>query len=453
MKTAMKVFLGLFLTSTILFLGNSTEAQPAATAPAETTVTPSAVDNTIAPASQAKLKEAVEKFNKSDIKGSLESLKELVIMEPKMRPPRLIHAQWFAQLKNEKAFRMCLEVAANESPNDPESFLLLGEIALQRGELMAAQLLFQQTESVLANYTSNPERQKNIVKKLMQDKLVLYQARGDWDQMQIVLGQLRELEGDSAEICQKIALTFFQKNEESNARQWLQHAEGLAGDKAVPADVFMARFYLGRNDVAKAKESLAAAQVSNPKSAEVMTLAIVIALSENNVETAWKNAQSLTSTRPNDLGVWKTYGNVALYRSDFTAAEQAFQKVIKEAPADYEAVNGLALALCEQKDVEKKKLALQYAATNIQKQENNREFLSTYGWCLYQLGQKDQALKALQHAAADGRSSQANAYYLAVILAEKNQKDQAKNLLQTILKGKQSFAKRDTAAQLLESLK
>lgn len=421
-------------------------------APAATATTADETKSELDAASQEKVKEAAEKFNKSDYTGSLNLLKELAEANPKITPARLIHAQWFAQLKNEKAVLLCLEAAAHENSDDPEAFLLLGEIAFKRGELMAAELLLDKAEVVLAAYKANPTRQKNLASKLLNTKNALYSARGDWDKAQNVLAQIQKVTGDSAELSQRIAYTFFQKKDDESARKWLEHSQQLAGEKGAPASAVMAQYYIARGDVEKAKENLALAEKSNPKSVYVLSLATNLALIDNNLDLAWTNAQKLLSEQPDNPQILKTYANVAMYRNDYANAEQAFQKATIAAPADVEAQNGLALALCEQQDPEKKKRALQYAVANIQKQNNNREFLVTYGWCLHQNGQKEEAMKVFQQAAADGRMSQAGAYYQAVIMMELGKKENAQKLLEAALASKKLFSTRSQAKALLKQI-
>lgn len=427
------------------------QESPAVSAPADQSAKKENDD--LDPASREKVKAALEKFTKSDFEGSLTILKELAAANPKVIAPRLIQAEWFRASKNERAFRVCLENATEESPADPGAFLILGELALQRGELTASELLFSKAETVLANYNANPDRKKSMGIKLLNDQASLAQVRGRWDQMQTILGELRKIQGDTPELCRLIGYSFFQKKEDDSARQWLQHADKISEGKGAPADAIMAQYYINRGDMEKAKASLAAAMAANPASVDVLKLSIMMALGEGDTETAWTNVQKLCSEKPDLLDAQKLYGNVALYRADYTAAEQAFQKVVNIAPADTEAANGLALALCEQQDPEKKKRAIQYASNNLQKQENNRDFLATYGWCLFQVGNLQNAITILQRSAADGRMSQAAAYYFSLIISkDASKKEQAAKLLQAALNNKQPFVKRKAAEELLKSL-
>ena len=213
----------------------------------------------------------------------------------------------------------------------------------------------------------------------------------------------------------------------------------------------MAQLYATRGDKEKTKASLDAALKANPKSTKVLLLSISSALSENELDSAWNLVQRLYK-EDKSADVLKTYGKVALFRSDFKSAEAAFQEAVRQNPLDTDASGGLALALCEQGDPDKCKRALQYAASNIQKQSNNRDFLATLGWTLYKAGQTDEAVKVLQQSIADGQINAASAYYFAVILHEKGQDDVAKQLLTAAVSTTPPVAKRGDAEKLLAEL-
>lgn len=423
-----------------------------AASPATDQSTISNPDQQMSPELKAKLQEAVDKFNKSDIAGSLKILNEMSQTNPEIIPPRLILAQWFSQLKNRNAVRVSLEMATEESPNDPEAYLLLAEISLQQGELTAAELLFQKGEQVLSQYSASADRKKALTISLLRGKMNLMQLRKRWAGMQQMLANLIQIQGESPELCRLIALSFFHQNQDAQARDWFVRADSLSKGEGMPADGMMAQFYISRGDLAKAKESISAAQKAYPKSTDVLSLSIMMAINENDLDAAWNLVQKLYQEDSKSLNVLKTMGNVALFRSDFAQAQQAFQEVVRQSPIDSEAVNGLALALCEQNDPEKKKLALQYATSNVQKQDNNREFLATLGWTLLQAGETDKAKQILQQSAADGQLNAATAYYFAVLLAQNQQNDEAKKLIEAALASKAPFFKRQAAVNLLNQL-
>lgn len=413
-------------------------------APAQGEVSLSAED-------QEKYRKALELFNKQDFSGSLDVLRDLAAGNPASRPPRIIVALWFSELQNPQAVRLSLEQATVESPEDPEAYFSLAEIALKDGSLTAAELLTLKGDEKLSKYTANPTRQKKLTRMSHTLKLSYANARQRWTDAQNAILGLIKLDGETAELDRLYARALFLQNQDDKARQALQRAEKLSNGEGLPTDAAMAQLYAARGDKESAKASLNAALKAHPKSTPVLLLSISDALSENNLDAAWSLVQRLYQEEKSP-DVLKTYGKVALFRSDFKSAEAAFQEAVRQNPLDTEATGGLALALCEQGDAEKNKRALQYAASNLQKQSNNRDYLATLGWTLYKSGQVDDAVKILQQSIADGQINAASAYYFAVILNERGQQDVAKQLLEAALSTAPPFAKRDEAQKLLDSI-
>ena len=399
---------------------------------------------------EATYKRALELFNKQDFAGSLAALQELYASNPAARPPRLIVARWFAELQNPQAVKLSLEQATVETPDDPEAYYSLAEFAIREGSFTAAELLTQRGDQALAKYDANPKRQKNMARTSNVVKLAYSNARKRWNDSLRAVAELIRIDGETAELDRAYARVLFQQKEDDKARQALQRAEKLDPD-GLPTDAAMAQLYATRGDKENAKASLDAALKANPKSTKVLLLSISSALSENELDSAWNLVQRLYKEEKS-AEVLKTYGKVALFRSDFKSAEAAFQEAVRQNPLDTDASGGLALALCEQGDPEKCKRALQYAASNIQKQSNNRDFLATLGWALYKAGQTDEAVKVLQQSIADGQINAASAYYFAVILHEKGQDDVAKQLLTAAVSTTPPFAKRGDAEKLLAEL-
>lgn len=409
----------------------------------------------LSPAEEAKYQEALQRFNSQNLAGALASLQELAASNPAATPPRLILARWFAELKNSKAVRTSLELATEESPNDPEAFLSLAEISLLEGSLTAAELLTLQGRRVLAQYDANPTRKQNLTRKAFTLQLAYSNARGRWAAAQEAIRALIQLDGETAELDRALGRVLFQQKQDAQAREMFVRADKLTpaaeAANALPADALISQLYAERGDLANAKKYLDAALQASPKSVPTLALSISTALEENDLETAWTRARQLYAN-DKSAAVLKIYGKVALFRSDYAQAEGAFQEVVRQNPLDAEAVAGLALALCEQDDAEKRKRAVQYATSNVQKQANNRDYLATLGWTLYRSGETDAAIQVLQQSVADGQINAAAAYYFAVALVEKGQTEAAKQLLNAALATKPPFAKRVAAAALAKQL-
>ena len=436
---------------TVAKVAQTPSARPTQTLPNA----PAADAPKLSPAEEAKYQEALQHFNSQNLAKALASLQELAASNPAATPPRLILARWFAELKNPKAVRTSLELATEESPNDPEAFLSLAEISLLEGSLTAAELLTVQGRRVLEQYSANPTRKQNLTRKALTLQLAYSNARRRWANAQEAILALIKLDGETAELDRALGRVLFQQNQEDKAREMFVRADKLtpadAASTTLPADALLSQLYAERGDLVNAKKYLDAALKASPKSVPTLVLSISTALEENDLETAWTRARQLYAN-DKSADVLKIYGKVALFRSDYPQAEGAFQEVVRQNPLDAEAVAGLALALCEQDDVEKRKRAVQYATSNVQKQANNRDYLATLGWTLYRSGDADAAIQVLQQSVADGQINAAAAYYFAVALVEKGQTEAAKQLLNAALATKPPFAKRAAAAALAKQL-
>ena len=428
----------------------SAAASAAPSAPAAAANAPTD-EPTLTPDEEAKLKSALAAFNKQNVSEALSLLREICATNPAARPPRVVVANWFIELKNVKAASASLEMATEEDPNDPEAYYALAELALKEGALTSAELLTLRGDQALKTYSSNAKRVKSMTRSSYALKVAYASARQRWDEAQRALLGLMKTDGETAELDRAYARALFQQKQDEKARQTFLRADALDKGAGLPADAEMAKLYASRGDLASAKTSLEAALTANPKSTPVLLLSISMALAENDLATAQQLVDRLYK-EDKSVEVLKTYGKVALFRSDYRNAEAAFQEAVRQSPLDVDAVGGLALALCEQGDAEKNKRATQYAASNLQKQGNNRDFLATLGWTLYKSGQKDEALKVLQQSAADGQLNAASAYYLAVALNDRGQTDAARQLLLAAVGTQPPFAKRAEAEKLLKEL-
>lgn len=416
---------------------------------------PAAKPTASAEALTAELQKAADKFNQSDFVGALEELKQIRIQHQELAPAHLIMAQWFAQAGAGNGVRASLEQATEEMPNDPEAYLLLGEIALRQGELTAGELLLKQGETLLAKFEGNPERLSLMKKMLLRNQISVAELRQRWAQMAEKSDAYLALEPTNAQLMRQKAVALFQQKKEEDAKAMLAKADEAlkdAEEKGLCADAAMAQLYFARGDLKKANESLTAALKVNEKSRETLTLAVLIRMRENKIPEAMTFAKTLLEEAPDSVEAKRLSATLSLYLNDFATAEKQFQEIVLASPADANAVNGLALALCEQGDSSKLKRAAEYAASNVQRAPENAEFLGTLGWVLYQAKAFSESSEVMKRAISGGEINAANAYYLARLAVQSGKNAEAVQLLQAALASSQPFAKQNDARALLDQL-
>ena len=430
-------------------------AQTTKTAPVNSTNTADPAAGSTNPEVQAELEKAVAAFNASQFAEALDILKALYGKHPELVPPRIVLAQWFAQSNLGNAVRANLELGTEEVPNDPEAFLLLAEISLRQGSLTAAEALLQLAATKVNAYTVNPTRKTNLTQSLYRITTDLNEARQRWTQMETSIDRQIEAEGRSAALLRKKGIALFQQKKEEDAKKLFTEADRLevdADQKGLPADAVMSQLYLLREDKDNARKFLEAALAAHPNSKEVLVLSIQMRINDDKLEEAKRLAEKLLADDPNSASAKKLYATVALYLNDYPVAEKLFEELLLASPLETQHTNGLALALCEQDSPEKLQRALAYAVENVQKDQNNSEYLGTLGWILYKANQLEQATNALKQSAASGQINAATAYYFARVAVKTGNIEEAKQLLNAALKGGNQFAKRRDAVRLLNEL-
>ena len=409
------------------------------------------------PEVKAELEKAVAAFNASQFAETLDILKALYAKHSELVPPRIVLAQWFAQANLGNAVRANLELGTEEVPADPEAFLLLAEISLRQGSLTAAEALLNMAQTKINAYSLNPTRKKNLSSSALRVATDLYEARQRWQQMEKSIDQQIVADGQTADLLRKKGVAVFQQEKDDDAKKIFVEADRLeteakSENKGLPADAAMSQLYLLREDKDKARASLEAALKAHPDSKEVLVLSIQMKINDDKLEEAKPLAEKLLKDDPSSASAKKLCATVALYLNDYATAEKMFEELLLANPLETQNANGLALALCEQDSSEKLQRALAYAIENVQKDQNNSEYLGTLGWVLYKANQIEQAANALKQSAASGQINAATAYYFARVAVKTGNIDEAKQLLNAAVKGGNQFAKRRDAVQLLNEL-
>ena len=142
----------------------------------------------------------------------------------------------------------------------------------------------------------------------------------------------------------------------------------------------------------------------------------------------------------------------------FAEAEASFQKVYQDQPANYDAINGLALSMLAQNDAAKNKLALQYAeliakSNNDLRTPRGIQAAGLLSWALFHNDKKEEAVKLMATIITNSSVSPETGYFAAVLFADQGRKDVAKELLTKSLASPSTVAYRNAAKKLLKSIK
>ncbi len=394
--------------------------------------------------------DALARFKERDYEGTLKLLKQAAQKNSELPPANLIMAQLFAQANIPGGVRNALERAVSESPDDPEPYLLMANIAMSERRQTEARLLYEKAGSLIGN-VSNAKRKGILHPQVLSGLATTCEARGDW------AGALRHLEAwlkldpKSTAALQQMGQCLFQQKDEKGALAKFKEAYKIDPELLPPA-ANLAQLYARTGDQANAKKWMVAALTEAPKDFKTRMLAAQWALETSQPAEAEKQAAIAMQLDPKSLDAMILRGVINLFLKNYKAAEMYFEAASLQSPKNFAATNNLALALIEQDNSAKKQRALEYAEKNLQQYPKSSDAASTYGWVCYKFGKLDEAEKALRASASGGLGTD-TAYFLACVFAERGNSADAKKLLESALKSTLPFRQREEAQAMLDKLK
>jgi tetratricopeptide (TPR) repeat protein len=401
--------------------------------------------------------EALNKFKSRDFEGAAKLLKEAAKKNPDMPPAWVIMAQLFLQTNMGQNVRNALERAIVETPNDPEAYAFLGEIAIRERRIAEARLLYDKASGLMAGFKGSAKRKDNLQPRIHAGLATTDEAREDWAAAQKELEAWLKLDSKSTAALLELAKCLFQQKDVDGAFKKVKEAKQLDKEVLTP-EATIAQYYWQAGDQPNAKTWFVAALTAAPRDLNTRLVAAEWAFQTLQMEEAKRQAAAALQLDAKSLRAKLLCGVVALFQKDYPAAELYFESANRQMPNEFAASNNLALALAEQKDPAKRDRALQYAEVNVRQypdvRQNQRsaEAYSTYGWVLYKLGRLDDAEKMLRQATA-GNFTAETAYYLARIIADRGGRDaDARSLLEGALRTTAPFAQKDDAKELLDKL-
>jgi tetratricopeptide (TPR) repeat protein len=396
--------------------------------------------------------DALTLFKNGDYEGALKLWREAAKNNPEMPPPQTIMAQLFLSAQKLQDAKHALDQAIVDVPNDPESYVLLANLALLKQDIGNAESLLQKAEDLMSKFQASANRKSTIQKQIFHNHSMVAEARKDWAGSQKALEELLKLDPNNPSTSSRIAFCMFQQKDIEGALKILRDA-AKANPKMPAPESVLGQFYQQAGDLENMKKWMDAAIKASPKNLATRIAAGYAALTLGQLDKVREHAVAAAQIDPKSYDSLLLRGMVAVFQKDFMAAELFFETALRQSPNNMAITNNLALVLIEQDSKPKQQRALEFAEANVKKNPQSSSFASTYGWVLYKLGRLEDAEKALQAAAASGPVSVDTAYYTARLMVDQGRKEDARKVLETALKNKTGLAMyRQEANELLETL-
>lgn len=397
--------------------------------------------------------EAIRRFNNRDQLTARVLLESVVEKNPKLPPVGVLMAKMQLLAGNSSAVRPALEQAVqDDSSEDPEPFLLLAEEALAGNRTIEADALFDKAVALIQSYDSNSKRKRLFEIRAYKGAAVIAARRKNWDKAESALRSWIEQDPENASAHSQLGSVLFSLERERDGYEAFVKAKRLNEDLTSP-NVAAALMYsrLGKNDKAMAAFDRAVREEPNDEQTLVAYAQALVKAGElSKAASVLKKARSAA---PDSYTVWLLSGVAARMEGDPDAAEEHLTRAMSIAPSDRDVLNQLALVLIGSDASEDKRRAAQFAQMNQQLNPNNGDVNTTLAWVLYNTGRNRQATTALQQAVRGGALSPDGSFLLAKLLLARDDKANAKRLIESALKNEQGiFVARAEAERILATL-
>lgn len=375
--------------------------------------------------SLVKLEDAVKHFRKRDYDSALDSFRSARTVSTDLAPAELMLARLFFADGQIDAGRRALEQVAANAPEDPEVYLVFGELALFDGRLTDALLNFQHAGQLA---TDKPLSAKQT--SIWHSGLVsVAERRLNWQLAEQRLAAWLIVDPQNSKLRQRFARVLFEQQRDDEAAKMLtaarEHDPNLE-----PVALIMGRWHHAAGRAESAEQWMAAALMDHGDDPRVRVGAIHRSLEHDRPDEAQQHLDQLAKLQPDHADLLWLSGLVARFRRDYQAAEKCFQDLLLDNPAGFAASNQLALVLIEQTGENARRRALQLAELNVRQNQKSPEALATLGWVYYRLHRLEEAEQVLQPLLASGRLSPEAAYYVARLMADRGRSEEALRLFQ-----------------------
>jgi tetratricopeptide (TPR) repeat protein len=398
---------------------------------------------------------AIARFRDRDIDGCLAMLERARSQNPKLPPPGVMMAMLWLSVNQLQPARAELENAAVRFPKDPEPYLMLGDLAFQERRITESSVLFDKAATLTAAFDENPKRKRDFDIRSNAGNAAVAEARRQWEQSKAYLTKWLELDPDNASAHQRMGITLFQLGQEQEALAQFREARKLDG-KALQPELALARLYDDAKKKDTARTLIEQAIKASPDDAGVQLAAAQWYLGQNDLDKARAGAETALKIDPRSLDGKIVRGAIARIARDYKTAEQFFNEAHVQSPGNFAASNSLALVLIESDDKDARQRAMEMAEANVAMHRENSpqqvNALTTLAWVYYKMGRREDAERILEQISRSNALTSDGAYYVAKLLADRGDKDRARTILQQVLDSEPMFATRPDAVDLLGSL-
>jgi tetratricopeptide (TPR) repeat protein len=398
-----------------------------------------------------RLADARAKIAAGDADGALAAVEVAVAQHPDLPPAQLVFAGLLFQNRQPAAGRAVMERAAVERPDHPEVYAAFGRLAIAEGRLLDAALCFERGVS-LASSDRWPAPQKRLwLNSAHAGAAAVAERRKDWKGAYASLMVLAELNPADAVTRWRLGRASFFIDKHDQAEELFRSA--FKEDPRIgSAETSLGNLWLEKGDDAKAEPYFTKAVTEHPTDARARHAMTRFLIHSGRGEAARQSAAKGLSMQPKETDARLLAILASRQVGDVTAAEAIVENWLADSPQNPFALAQSAQLNALSKERSKKDLARERANAAVKAQQGRGDSQTTLGVVQYLLDDPE-AEKTLRGALLSGDANAETAFYLAMLLERKGDKEGAIRLYSRALEAPGLFIFRVEAENRRKKLK
>ncbi len=399
---------------------------------------------------------AILLFRQGKHDAAQELLLEAQTAHSELPPVDVMMARLYLSAGKMNEAQQALERVVVQAPDDPEAYVLWGDLALRGKQAAFAEMAYNQAMRVLDRYQVNEDRRQNLRIRVLAGLASLAETR---EQYQVAVAHLKswiDTQPNSALAHGSLGRVAFRMKKYDEARAAFQQLTEIA-PKSPPVEIAMGRLFAESSMYDEAYAEMMVAVKRYPDDTRVLLTVSEWALNNGLLEIAEKTVTDALALAPKSVESQVLAARLARYSGHDKKAETLLGELMPLRPNSILLADEFARTLASSADPERRRAALQHAERNYRalRTKNSPLLLQaiiTYAWALHQNDQSDKALAVVQSLPDGSSISNENGYYVASIFAGRQNHGVAIEMLKSLLAENRNFPLRQKAQDLLATL-
>ena len=398
------------------------------------------------------LSDVANRFVEGDgpgVEAALDRLEELDLSVP---PRSLLIAGVNFVLNNPQVGQQFLERAAAENLDHPAIPMAYCRLAIAQGRFGDALAQVERTERLLAAREDMPPAvRQHYQLQILETKTVIAMRQARYqDALEYAQQWERANPTDPKALISRAEIEFHLGDIEKS-KEYIAKFRAVTPNSH-PAELILARWFQAKGDAEGTREWISRAAELYPDNNTVQQEYANWALGREDFATASKAIQTIENRAGESPTTQLMKARIAFARGAFEIAESLFEKLYVSQPNSFDVANMYALTLLESSDASKRARGLQIAQRNVQSLPDSQVAQAAFGWALFKNGDVANAKNVFARLARLRQMAPEVAFFLATILEQDGNGEQAKAVLEPALMHKGLFLYRQQAQALMKKI-